>query len=114
VSMIAIVLRHAFALENLVTTRHLDLLGKLLLATGLMTAYGYFAEIYAAYYGGELYETQTMWDRFIGAYAFSYWGAVICNFVPLQLLWWRAMRSNPIVLFLVSLSVAVGMWFERY
>jgi len=114
VSMIAIVLRHAFHLQNLVTVQHLDLLAKLLLATGLMTAYGYVIEIYATYYGGERYELETLWDRFTGAYAFSYWGAIVCNFLPLQLLWLRGARTSPLLLFLISLSVAVGMWFERY
>jgi Ni/Fe-hydrogenase subunit HybB-like protein len=114
VSMIAVVLRRAFHLQNLVTERHLDLLGKLLLATGLMTSYGYVVEVFAAYYGGGRQEMETLWDRFSGVYAFSYWGAVSCNFLPLQLLWWRQVRTNPILLFLISLSVAVGMWFERY
>jgi molybdopterin-containing oxidoreductase family membrane subunit len=114
VSMIAVTLRRAFHLQNLVTSRHLDLLGKLVLVTGLMTAYGYVVEVYAALYGSELYEMNTLRDRFTGVYAFGYWGAVFCNFVPLQLLWLRGARTSPVILFLISLSVAVGMWFERY
>jgi molybdopterin-containing oxidoreductase family membrane subunit len=34
--------------------------------------------------------------------------------VPLHLLWWRRFRVRPLPLFLVSLSVAIGMWLERY
>lgn len=114
VSMIAIALRHALGLGDLVTPRHFDLLGKLLLATGLMTAYGYCAEIFDTLYGGEKQELATMMDRFTGAYAWSYWGAVTANFLPLQLLWFGWARRNPVTLFLVSLSVTIGMWFERY
>lgn len=114
VAMIAVVLRHALALGDLVTSRHLDLLGKFLLATGWMTAYGYFAEVFTALYSGEIYEAGTLHDRLVGDYSWSYWGAVVANFVPLQFLWWRSMRRNPVVLFLVSLSVTAGMWFERY
>lgn len=55
-----------------------------------------------------------MMDRFTGSYAWSYWGAVICNFVPLQLLWLRRVRRSPLLLFLIGLSVSIGMWFERY
>lgn len=114
VSMIAVALRHALGLQNLVTTRHLDLLGKLLLATGFMTAYGYLAEVFDVLYGNEQQEIGTLIDRLTGAYSWSYWGAIICNFVPLQLLWWRTFRTHPLSLFLIGLSVAIGMWFERY
>ncbi|WP_312794827.1 NrfD/PsrC family molybdoenzyme membrane anchor subunit [Tianweitania sp.] len=114
VSMIAVVLRFAFRLEEIVTDRHLDLLGQLLLACGLMTAFGYFAEIFDALYSGEKQDLQTLFDRFSGAYAWSYWGAVILNFLPLQLLWWKRMRIFPVALLLIGLCVTVGMWLERY
>ena len=78
-----------------------------------MTAYGYFAEVFDALYagGGEL---ASLHDRLTGAYAWSYWGALLLNFVPLQALWWRPARRKPLVLFLVSLAVATGMWLERF
>ncbi|EMD84446.1 quinol:electron acceptor oxidoreductase subunit ActD [Pacificimonas flava] len=114
VSIITVPLRRAFALGDLITSRHLDLLAKLLLATGLMTAYGYVAELFSTYYASEPHGLQTLADRMGGQYWWSYWGAIICNFVPLQLLWQRRFRTSPIALFLISLSVAIGMWFERY
>lgn len=113
VSMIAILMRRALPLRGLVTDRHLDMLGLALLATGLMTAYGYFAEIFDALYaGGE--ELATLRDRLWGAYAWSFWGAVLLNFVPLQILWWRRARRSEWLLFAVSLAVAIGMWLERF
>ena len=114
VAMLAIPLRHAFGLHHLVTARHLDLLGILLLATGLMTAYGYVAELFFIPYSGAKHELQTLADRLTGEYAWSYWGAVVLNFVPLQLLWFRRVRRNPVLLFLICLAVAIGMWLERY
>lgn len=114
VSMLTVPIRHAFRLQNLVTEQHLDRIGVLLLATGLMTAYGYAAELFFVPYSGGEQEIQTLQDRLWGEYAWSYWGAVVLNFVPLQLLWWRRMRISPVVLFLVGLSVAIGMWLERY
>lgn len=114
VAMIAVVLRHALGLSALVTPRHLDLVGQLLLACGLMTAYGYFAEVFTALYSGDPWELTTLHERLAGATAWSYWGAVLLNFVPLQLLWFKGLRRNPWSLGLVGLSVAVGMWFERY
>src|SRR4051794_5791363 len=114
VAIIAIALRSWFGLENLVTDEHLDLLGKVLLATGLMTAYGYVAEIFDALYSGGAHEMQTLLDRIGGAYAWTYWGAIVFNFIPLQALWWRRVRRSGWALFLISVSVAFGMWLERY
>lgn len=114
VSMIAIVMRAALpSLRDLVTPRHLDMLGLAVLATGLMTAYGYFAEIFDALYAGGQ-ELATLHDRVGGQYAWSYWGALLFNFVPIQLLWWRKCRRGPAILFAVSMSVAIGMWLERF
>jgi Ni/Fe-hydrogenase subunit HybB-like protein len=114
VAMIAIAIRALFALQNLVTDDHLDILGKVLLATGLMTAYGYVFEVFDAFYSGNAHDLQTLQDRFSGAYSWTYWGAVFFNFVLLQPLWWRSVRRTPWALFLIGLSVAVGMWLERY
>jgi molybdopterin-containing oxidoreductase family membrane subunit len=113
VSMIAVVLRHLLGFESLVTERHLDMLGCLTLACGLMTAFGYFAEVFNALYAGGR-DLDTLHDRLTGPYAWSFWGAVILNFAPLQALWWKRVRRSPIPLFAIGLSVAVGMWMERY
>lgn len=114
VLMIAVTLRHALGLADLVTERHLDLLGRFLLATGLMTAYGYLAEIFDTFYAGEPQDVVTLMDRLAGAYAYSYWAAVVLNFLPLQFLWFARVRRQPAVLFFIALSVTAGMWYERY
>jgi molybdopterin-containing oxidoreductase family membrane subunit len=114
VTMIAVTIRHPLGLDNLVTARHLDLLGCFLLATGLMTAYGYCAEVFDAVYGGDKQDVGTLMDRLTGVYAYSYWGAIVLNFVPLQLLWFRRVRHIPLLLFLIALSATIGMWYERY
>jgi molybdopterin-containing oxidoreductase family membrane subunit len=114
VSMLAVTLRHGLNLQSLVTEEHLDLLGKLTLASGLMTGYGYLAEVFSALYSGEPAELAVLHYRLFGAGALSYWGAVVCNFVPLQALWLGRVRRSPVLLFAVGLSVAVGMWLERY
>jgi molybdopterin-containing oxidoreductase family membrane subunit len=114
VSIIAIVLRRLFHLENLVTIDHLDMLGKVLLGTGLMTAYGYVFEIFDALYSGDVFDVDTVKDRLFGRYWWLYWGALVFNFAALQPLWWRRVRRAPWALFAIALSVAVGMWFERY
>ncbi|MBN9042468.1 MAG: hydrogenase [Rhizobiales bacterium 62-47] len=114
VSVIAVALRAMFDLKNLVTRKHLDVLGKVLLATGLMTGYGYVFEVVDALYSGNPHDLQTLLNRTTGAYAWLYWGAVFFNFVPLQLLWWRQVRRTGWALLLISVSVIIGMWLERY
>jgi Ni/Fe-hydrogenase subunit HybB-like protein len=114
VAMIALVMRHVFQLGHLVTARHMGVLAKVLLASGLMTAYGYVSELFDGFYSGDVHEIATIHDRFFGIYAWSYWGAVFFNFVPLQALWLRGVRRSPVLLFLISTSVVVGMWLERY
>jgi molybdopterin-containing oxidoreductase family membrane subunit len=114
VALIAIAIRALFHLQNLVTDDHLDVLGKVLLATGLMTAYGYVFEIFDALYASNVHELQTLQDRFSGTYAWSYWGAVFFNFVVLQGLWSRSVRRTPWILFTIATSVVIGMWLERY
>jgi Ni/Fe-hydrogenase subunit HybB-like protein len=114
VAMIAIVMRHTFQLKQIVTERHLNVLAKVILAMGMMTAYGYIFEIFDGYYSGDAHEIATIHDRFFGIYAWSFWGAVIFNFLPIQGLWSQRVRRNPILLFLISTSTVVGMWLERY
>lgn len=113
VAILAVSLRAMLGLGDVITAAHLDRLGMLLLATGLLTAYGYFADaLTAAYAGGE--EAATLGDRVAGPYAWSYWGAVLLNFGPLQLLWWRRWRTRPAALVLIGVAVAIGMWLERF
>jgi molybdopterin-containing oxidoreductase family membrane subunit len=113
VSMLTVWLRAMLRLEKLVTERHLDMLGILILVTGMATAYGYVADAWTAGWAGG-YELETLMDRAAGPYAWSFWGAVILNFGPLQLLWWRRVRVKPWLLFLIGSSAAIGMWLERY
>jgi molybdopterin-containing oxidoreductase family membrane subunit len=114
VAMIAVALRHAFALEKLVTERHLDLLGKMTLLTGMMTAYGYVTEVFTPLYSGERTEVELLVYRLTGPEAWAFWGAVCLNFGPLQFLWIGKVRRNPALLFAIGTAVTVGMWFERY
>jgi molybdopterin-containing oxidoreductase family membrane subunit len=79
-----------------------------------MTAYGYVFEVWDGLYSGNVHEIATIHDRFFGIYAWSFWGAVVFNFLPLQALWLRRVRRNTVLLFMIATSVVVGMWMERY
>jgi molybdopterin-containing oxidoreductase family membrane subunit len=112
---LCIPLRTAFGLHDFITDRHLDNMGKIMLATGLMVAYGYTMEAFMAWYGKNPYEQYALLDyRPFGAYAHTYWIMMCCNvFIP-QLLWFRSVRRNVPLLWLIAGIVNLGMWLERY
>jgi Ni/Fe-hydrogenase subunit HybB-like protein len=114
VAMIAAMLQASLPLEALLTEQHFDRIGQLLLATGLMTGYGYVQDVFFALYSDDPHELVTLASRISGQYAWSYWGAIILNFVPLQLLWFRTVRISPLKLAAIGACVVVGMWLERY
>lgn len=111
---LAIPLRAVYRLHDFVTIRHLDNMAKIMLATGSIVAYGYLAEVFFSYYSGNQFERYVTINRAFGAYAWSYWALIACNILMPQLLWFRTMRRNVAVLFVISLVINVGMWLERF
>jgi len=114
VATIAIPLRAAYGLENFITLKHLDNMARVMLATGLIVAYGYMMEAFFAFYSANLFERSMMHLRFTGPYAWSYWLLILCNVLIPQLLWFKRVRTNTIGLFLVSIVINIGMWLERF
>jgi molybdopterin-containing oxidoreductase family membrane subunit len=112
---LGIPLRKYYHLEDFVTLRHLDNMGKILLATGLIVAYGYMMETFMAFYSGSPYERYMILNRMVGPYAVVYWVLILCNIVvPQATLWIPSVRRNPAALFVVALVVQAGMWLERF
>src|SRR6202048_1848468 len=111
---IAIPIRKIYNLEDFITELHLQNAAKVMLATGLILAYGYAIEAFLGWYGGNRYDQTLLWNRLHGPYAGVYWMLLICNiFIP-QVLWIRKMRTSPVWLFLISFVILVGMWLERF
>jgi molybdopterin-containing oxidoreductase family membrane subunit len=116
VLILAIPLRLVYHLEDFITDNHLDVMGKVLLATSLLTSYGYFSEQFMAWYGGDQPEAYVYLNRLIGfgQYATITWTLFFCNSVLPQLLWFTRVRRNQWALLGISFLVLVGMWLERY
>jgi Ni/Fe-hydrogenase subunit HybB-like protein len=116
VLLLAILLRQAYGLQEFITTNHLDVMGKVLLATSWLTAYGYMSEQFMGWYGGDETESYVYRNRLLGfdQYAIISWIVCFCNVIAPQLLWSQGARRKPAVLIFVALAVLVGMWFERY
>jgi len=111
---IAIPLRRAFRLKDIITTRHLDNMAKVMLTSGLIVAYGYLMEAFTSWYSAETPDRYLLMNRATGFYAPEYWAMIGCNVLIGQLLWFRTVRRNPILLFIAALLINTGMWLERF
>jgi molybdopterin-containing oxidoreductase family membrane subunit len=111
---LAIPLRKAYGLEDFITLKHLENMAKVMLATGLIVAYGYTMEAFFGWYSGNQYERFTIWNRMTGPYASMYWALIVCNVIAPNLLWIKNLRTSVPFLFVISLVVSLGMWLERY
>ncbi len=111
---LTIPIRKFYHLEGYITMRHLNNMAKVMLATGLIVAYGYVFEFFMAFYSGNQYDRFAILNRLHGPYAFMYYALWICNIIIPQLLWIKSIRNNVFILFVISLIVNTGMWLERF
>jgi Ni/Fe-hydrogenase subunit HybB-like protein len=107
-------LRRLLRLEDIITVRHVELMCKVTLATGSIVGYAYAMEFFIAWYSGNPYERFTFLNRAFGPYKWAYWTMITCNvFVP-QLFWFKKVRTSMVPVFVLSILVNTGMWFERF
>jgi len=111
---LAIPLRAAYGLEEYVTDRHLDNMAKVMLASGLVVAYGYLTETFTAWYSGHDEEWFLIVNRALGPYGWLYWLLLASNILIPQALWFASVRRNVYALFGLSLVINLGMWLERF
>jgi Ni/Fe-hydrogenase subunit HybB-like protein len=109
-----IVIRRAFNLEHIVTLDHMEKLSKLVLLTSTIVGYSYLCEVFLAWYGPSRVERETFFFRYFGHFWWATWIMVTCNVILPLLLWFKRVRRNMPVLFVLMLFVNVGMWFERF
>jgi molybdopterin-containing oxidoreductase family membrane subunit len=111
---LTIPLRKWYGLEDFITMRHIHNMAKVMLATGLIVGYGYMMEAFFGWYSANEYESYMIWNRMTGPYAYFYWALILCNIIIPQFLWSKKVRSNLLVLWLISIVVGIGMWLERF
>jgi molybdopterin-containing oxidoreductase family membrane subunit len=107
-------LRSVCHLEDIITKRHVDLMCKVVLATGSIVGYAYGMEFFIAWYGGNPYELDAFKFRAFGPYWWAYWIMITCNVISPQLFWFKRIRQNMWAVFIISIVVNIGMWFERF
>jgi Ni/Fe-hydrogenase subunit HybB-like protein len=107
-------LRSMFKLEDIITMRHIDLMCKVTLATGSIVGYAYAMEFFIAWYSGNPFESFHFLNRALGPFQWAWIPMITCNVVVPQLFWFKAVRHNLVLVFIISILVNVGMWFERF
>lgn len=106
--------REIYGLKDIVTMRHIDCMCKIIIATGSMVGFAYMTEFFIAWYGQNPYETFCFMNRAFGPAAYAYWIMFTCNVISPQLFWFKWVRDRVWVIFLISIFVNIGMWFERF
>jgi Ni/Fe-hydrogenase subunit HybB-like protein len=107
-------LRSMCHLEDVITKRHIDVMCKVTLATGCIVSYAYIMEFIIAWYSGSGMEKFHFMNRALGP---MWWGWVMmmgCNMIVPQLFWFKKVRQNLVLVFILSILVNIGMWFERF
>ena len=107
-------MRKVWGLEKYVTTKHFDALAKLCLLTSLIVLYSYLTEFFLAWYSGEVIERASFWNRLFGPYWWATWTMLTCNGLVPIMLWFKRVRHSIPALWVISIFVNIGMWFERY
>jgi Ni/Fe-hydrogenase subunit HybB-like protein len=121
-------LRKLLRLEDIITMRHIDVMCKVTLATGSIVGYAYGMEVFIAWYSGNpaerfLFLQNRAADPFIfgplfnvkpAPYWWAYWSMITCNVIVPQLFWFKRIRHSILVVFVLSILVNIGMWFERF
>lgn len=107
--------RRLYRVEHLVTERHLDNIGKMILAMCWIIVYAYVFETWAAARSGDVFERDVhLHARPFGPFAPLFWTTIVGNCLVPQALWLRRVRTSPVALFAISIAIQIGMWTERF
>jgi len=107
-------MRKMFHLEKYITVDDFDKLARVLLFTSLIVGYAYIVEFTLSFWSGNVYESSQFIYRATGDYKIFYWMMVTFNVLIPLTLFVNKLRRSVKYLFIVSLLVNVGMWFERF
>jgi Ni/Fe-hydrogenase subunit HybB-like protein len=114
VQNVLIFVRQSFKMKHIITLNHLEKMNQIMIVTGGIVGYAYMMEFFTAWYSGNQFELFNTINRALGPYAWGYWLMVACNVVFPQLFWSRKIRRSIPLMFIIGVSVNVGMWFERF
>jgi len=114
VATLLVVARKVMNYENYITIGHLEAMTKIIMLTGTLVGIAYLTEFFIAQYSGVEYEQYAFLNWASGPYWWAYWSMMFCNLVSPQVFWFKWARTTPWFIFIMSIVVNVGMWFERF
>lgn len=109
-----VIAREVFHLKAYISIYHLENMNKIMLLTGMMVGYAYIMEFFIAWYSGNLYERFVFINRATGPFAWAYWIMMTSNVLLPQIFWVQKWRRSIPIMFVASLIINIGMWFERF
>ena len=111
---VMIPVRRIWGLEHIITDYHLENMSRFILFTSWIVGYAYAMEYFVAWYSGVEFEQSSFFLRAFGPYWLSTWIMITANVICPQLLWSKKLRVHVPTLFVLSVIINIGMWFERY
>lgn len=109
-----VICRSAFGLKNVITLDHLEKMNIIILVTGTIVGFSYITEAFIAWYGQVPFEQYAFANRAFGPYWWAYWIMMSCNLIFPQLFWFKKIRRSVPIMFAISITTNIGMWFERF
>ncbi len=109
-----VIARSVLKLTDYITVEHLEAMTKVVMLTGSMVGLAYLTEFFIAQYSGVEYEQYAFLNRATGPYWWAYWTMMTCNLLAPQVFWFKWARTTPWFIFIMSIVVNIGMWFERF
>ncbi len=113
---ILIVLRSTLKhMDYFIRPEHIDALGKLVLIFSIAWGYFFFNEYLVSWYGGYKVVRDILTLHATGPSAWVWYTMITCNVViPWLTLWNKKLRRTPWAMFIVTIGINIGMYFERY
>ncbi len=110
-----IIIRKIYKLHDYITDSHINAICKILVFISLIMGTAYATELFITWYSGNEYEMFTFFhNRLTGEYNTAFWIMVTSNAIIPQLFWFKKIRKKLFIVFLISIIINIGMWFERY
>lgn len=108
-------MKKLYNMDDFITSRHVDAVCRVLVFISLIMGTAYITEIFIAWYSGSEYEMYTFFkNRITGDYAFQFWAMFTLNALLPQLFWSKKIRNSIWIVFVISLLINLGMWYERF
>lgn len=114
VATLLIIMRKVMNLEDYITVKHIEYMNIIIIITGSIVGVAYLTELFISWYSGVEYESYAFINRATGPYWWAYWSMMTCNVITPQLFWFKKIRTNLKLTFIISIFVNIGMWFERF